>query len=50
MASRPALALINCRDHDRQPATAEAVEFARYLARRQVRAMMADRKADSPRT
>lgn len=47
MAERVTLALIDRSDLDLPPARSEAIAFARYLARRRVRAMMADKFDDS---
>jgi len=47
MADRAAFALLDRSDPDLPPARQEAIDFARYLARRRVRAMMAERTNDS---
>lgn len=51
MPARPALALIDRSEAEDRPARAEAIAFARYLARAEFARMMAADKDDSaPRT
>lgn len=51
MSQRPALALLDRSETDQRPALAEAIAFARHLARQDAKRMMARDSNDSaPRT